>query len=92
MNEHVDALGNDIAVGDYIEFDKAGITIYGQVQRITDDEKPKYMVRTLGFRGDKALGTKVKDTYKIDAALKNIYKINWKSDKEEELRNRGLLI
>lgn len=71
-----DMLGNEIKVGDWIQFHAGGMQLWGEVTEITDDEKEKYVVKTLGWYGDKSLRSKVKESYKVNTASKSVYLLN----------------
>lgn len=71
-----DMLGHDLKVGDLIQFHANGLQLWGEIAEIHDDEKEKYTIKTLGWYGDKSLKSKVKETYKINAASKSIYLLN----------------
>ena len=76
ISEAHDMLGHEIHVGDWIQFASGGIQLYGEVTEITDDEKEKYIVKTLGWFGDKSFRSKVKETYKVNTTSKSVYQIN----------------
>lgn len=76
LNEGRDMLGHEIKVGDWIQFHSGGVQLYGEVTEISEDEKEKYTIKTLGWYGDKSLRSKVKETYKINASSKSIYLLN----------------
>ncbi len=71
-----DMLGHEIKVGDWIQFHAGGMQLWGEVTEITNDEKEKYIVKTLGWYGDKSLRSKVKESYKVNTASKSIYLLN----------------
>lgn len=71
-----DMLGHEIKVGDWIQFQSGGMQLWGEVTEITDDEKEKYVVKTLGWYGDKSLRSKVKESYKVNTASKSVYLLN----------------
>ena len=71
-----DMLGHEIKVGDWIQFHAGGIQLWGEVTEITNDEKEKYVVKTLGWYGDKSLRSKVKESYKVNTASKSVYLLN----------------
>jgi hypothetical protein len=71
-----DMLGHEIKVGDWIQFHAGGMQLWGEVTEITDDEKEKYVVKTLGWYGDKSLRSKVKESYKVNTASKSVYLLN----------------
>lgn len=71
-----DVLGHEIKVGDWIQFHAGGIQLWGEVTEITNDEKEKYVVKTLGWYGDKSLRNKLKETYKVNTASKSVYLLN----------------
>ena len=71
-----DMLGHEIKVGDWIQFHAGGIQQWGEVKEVTDDEKEKYVVKTLGWYGDKSLRSKVKESYKVNTASKSVYLLN----------------
>lgn len=74
--EAYDMLGHEIRVGDWIQFQSGGIQLWGEVTEITDDEKEKYVVKTLGWYGDKSLRNKVKERYKVNTSSKSIFLVN----------------
>lgn len=92
INEHMDALGHDLKVGDFIEFKAADIWPYGQIIEITDEDKPKYIVKTLGWKGNP--DKKPKDQYNVKVDLKNIFQVNikFKPGQEEQLKKDGIII
>ena len=69
-------LGHEIKVGDWIQFHAGGMQLWGEVTEITNDEKEKYVVKTLGWYGDKSLRSKVKESYKVNTASKSVYLLN----------------
>jgi hypothetical protein len=71
-----DILGHEIKVGDWIQFHAGGMQLWGEVTEITNDEKEKYVVKTLGWYGDKSLRSKVKESYKVNTASKSVYLLN----------------
>ena len=71
-----DMLGHEIKVGDWIQFHAGGMQLWGEVTEITNDEKEKYVVKTLGWYGDKSLRSKVKESYKVNTASKSVYLLN----------------
>ena len=71
-----DMLGHEIKVGDWIQFQSGGMQLWGEVTEITDDEKEKYVVKTLGWYGDKSLRSKVKESYKVNTTSKSVYLLN----------------
>lgn len=71
-----DMLGHEIKVGDWIQFYAGGMQLWGEVTEITNDEKEKYVVKTLGWYGDKSLRSKVKENYKVNTASKSVYLLN----------------
>lgn len=71
-----DMLGHEIKVGDWIQFHAGGMQLWGEVTEITNDEKEKYIVKTLGWYGDKSLRSKVKESYKVNTASKSVYLLN----------------
>ena len=71
-----DMLGHEIKVGDWIQFQSGGIQLWGEVTEITDDEKEKYIVKTLGWYGDKSLRNKVKERYKVNTTSKSVFLVN----------------
>ena len=70
---HTDALANEVKVGDFIQFKSKDIMPYGQVIEITDGDKPKYVVRTLGWFGDE--NVTVKNQYHVNVDAKHIAKL-----------------
>lgn len=71
-----DMLGHEIKVGDWIQFQSGGLQLWGEVTEITDNEKEKYVVKTLGWYGDKSLRSKVKESYKVNTTSKSVYLLN----------------
>lgn len=71
-----DMLGHEIKVGDWIQFHAGGMQLWGEVTEITNDKKEKYVVKTLGWYGDKSLRSKVKESYKVNTASKSVYLLN----------------
>lgn len=71
-----DMLGHEIHVGDWIQFHAGGLQLWGEVTEITNDEKEKYVVKTLGWYGDKSLRSKVKESYKVNTDSKSVYLLN----------------
>lgn len=76
LEEARDVLGHDIKVGDWIQFHAGGMQLYGEVTEITDEEKSKYIIKTLGWYGDANLRSKVKETYKVATNSKSVYLLN----------------
>jgi len=76
ITENYDMLGNSIEVGDMIEFQTGGLRLYGKIESVTDDERPKYVVKTYGFYGDPSLRTRVKEKYTVPVTSKSIFKVN----------------
>ena len=74
--EAYDMLGHEIHVGDWIQLQSGGIQLLGEVTEITDDEKEKYIVKTLGWYGDKSLRNKVKEQYKVKTTSKSVFLVN----------------
>ena len=74
------------------EFKAADIWPYGQIIEITDEDKPKYIVKTFGWRGDP--DKKPKDQYKVKVDLKNIFQVNikFKPGQEDQLKKDGIII
>lgn len=71
-----DMLGHEIHVGDWIQFQSGGLDLWGEITEITNDEKEKYVVKTLGWFGDKSLRNKIKETYKVNTTSKSVYALN----------------
>lgn len=95
INEHMDQLGHELKKGDFIQFKTRAVKpqLYGQIQDITDGDKPKYKVRVLGWYGDESLKSEIKkDFYEIDVNSKHIFQLNWKSNMEDQLRKDGIII
>lgn len=90
--EHMDMFGHDLKVGDFIQFKSADIWPWGQIIEITDEDKPKYIVKTLGWRGNP--DKKPKDQYKVKVDLKNLYQvnINFKDGEMDKLKKDGIII
>jgi hypothetical protein len=74
--EGYDMLGHDVQVGDCIQFSSGGIQLYGEVTEIIEGDKEKYVVKALGWYGDKSLRNKIKETYKVNTTSKSVYKLN----------------
>ena len=49
-----DMLGHELKVGDWVEFQSGGIGLWGEIEEITDEEKQKYVIKTMGWFGDKS--------------------------------------
>lgn len=76
ISEAYDMLGHEIKVGDWIQFQSGGLQLWGEVTEITNNEKEKYVVKTLGWFGDKSFHSKVKESYKVNTASKSVYLLN----------------
>ena len=48
LSEAQDNLGHEVQVGDMIQFRANSMMLYGEVKEITDDERSKFVVKTLG--------------------------------------------
>lgn len=48
LSESQDNLGHEVQVGDMIQFRANSMMLYGEVKEITDDERSKFVVKTLG--------------------------------------------
>lgn len=90
--EHEDCLGHELKIGDYISFASSGIHPYGQIVDITDGDKPKYVVKTLGWRGDP--NKKPKEQYKVNVTANHVFQLemNFQPGVEDELRKKGIII
>lgn len=75
-NEDYDMLGHELHVGDWIQFQSVGLKLYGEITEITTDEKPKYIIKTMGWYGDPSLRSKVKEQYKINTSSKSLFLLN----------------
>lgn len=95
MYEHMDQLGHELTIGDFIRFKPRGMKadLYGQIQELTPDDK-KYRVRIMGWYGDKITRNDIKkDFYEIDVTSKSIYQLDISDKKKlDELRKQGILI
>lgn len=76
LNEVQDYIGNELKVGDMIQFKSSGIMLWGEITEITNDERSKFIVKTLGWFGDKTLRSKVKEQYKVNVSSTSVYKVN----------------
>ena len=77
INEkNYDILGHELNVGDTIEFQAGGLRLYGEIESVTDEERAKFVIKTLGWSGDSSLRSKVKEQYKVNVTSKSIYKVN----------------
>ena len=77
INEkNYDILGHELNVGDTIGFQSGGLNLYGEIESITDEERAKFVIKTLGWSGDSSLRSKVKEQYKVNVTSKSIYKVN----------------
>lgn len=91
INEHHDVLGHELHIGDFIQFATSGFTVYGQIQEITDGDKPKYIVKSLGWLGSSELREKVKPEYKVNVTSKSIAQINLNPVAVEKLKKDGII-
>ena len=71
-----DMLGHELKVGDWVEFQSGGIGLWGEIEEITDEEKQKYVIKTMGWFGDKSLRSKVKPSYRINVTSKSLFLVN----------------
>ena len=90
--EHNDSLGHELKVGDFIQFDTTGFIVYGQIQEITDGDKPKYIVKSLGWIGAPELKEKVKPVYKVNVGSKSIAQISLNSVAVDKLKKDGVIL
>ena len=90
--EHNDSLGHELKVGDFIQFDTTGFIVYGQIQEITDDDKPKYVVKSLGWIGAPELKEKVKSQYKVNVGSKSVAQISLNSAAVDKLKKDNIII
>ena len=90
--EHNDSLGHELKVGDFIQFDTTGFIVYGQIQEITDDDKPKYVVKSLGWIGAPELKEKVKSQYKVNVGSKSVAQISLNSAAVDKLKKDKIII
>lgn len=88
--EHTDALANEVKVGDFIQFKSKDIMPYGQVIEITDSDKPKYVVRTLGWFGDE--NVTVKNQYHVNVDAKHIAKLQLQPTVIDKLKKDKIII
>jgi len=91
INEHHDSLGHELNVGDFIQFDTSGFIVYGQIQEITEGDKPKFVVKSLGWIGAPELKEKVKPEYKVNVTSKSIAQININPEAVEKLKKDGII-
>lgn len=91
INEHHDSLGHELKVGDFIQFDTSGFIVYGQIQEITEGDKPKFVVKSLGWIGAPELRDKVKPEYKVNVTSKSIAQININPEAVEKLKKDGII-
>ena len=92
INEHDDSLGHELKVGDFIQFNTTGFIVYGQIQEITDDDKPKYVVKSLGWIGAPELKEKVKSEYKVNVGSKSVTQISLNPVAADKLKKDGVII
>lgn len=76
LSEAQDNLGHVVQVGDMIQFRANSMMLYGEVKEITDDERSKFVVKTLGWFGDESMRSKVKEQYRVNTASTSVYKLN----------------
>ena len=77
INEkNYDILGHELNVGDTIGFQSGGLNLYGEIESVTDEERAKFVIKTLGWFGESSLRSKVKEQYKVNVTSKSIYKVN----------------
>ena len=86
----MDALSHEINVGDFIQFKSKDAMPYGQVIEIIEGDKPKYVVKTLGWFGDE--NTKIKKEYRVNVDAKHIAKINLNKDVIDKLKKDNIII
>ena len=92
ITEHFDSLGHELNVGDFIQFNTTGFTVYGQIQEITDGDKPMYIVKSLGWIGAPELKEKVKPVYKVNVGSKSVAQISLNSVAVDKLKKDGVII
>lgn len=90
--EHKDSLGHELKVGDFIQFNTTGFIVYGQIQEITNDNKPKYVVKSLGWIGAPELKEKVKPVYKVNVESKSVAQISLNPVTIDKLKKDGVII
>lgn len=76
LSEAQDNLGHEIQAGDMIQFRANSMMLYGEVKEITDDERSKFVVKTLGWFGDESMRSKVKEQYRVNTTSTSVYKLN----------------
>lgn len=76
LSEAQDNLGHEIQAGDMIQFRANSMMLYGEVKEITDDERSKFVVKTLGWFGDESMRSKVKEQYRVNTTSASVYKLN----------------
>lgn len=74
--QNYDILGHELNVGDTIGFQAGGLHLYGEIESVTDEERAKFVIKTLGWFGESSLRDKVKEHYKVNVTSKSIYKVN----------------
>ena len=76
ISEGYDMLGHVVKVGDWIQFQSAGLKLWGEVEEIIPGDKEKYVIKTLGWYGDESQRSQVKLSYKVNANSKSLYLLN----------------
>jgi hypothetical protein len=76
ISEGYDMLGHKVKVGDWIQFQSAGLKLWGEVEEIIPGDKEKYVIKTLGWYGDESQRSQVKLSYKVNANSKSLYLLN----------------
>lgn len=79
LNEAQDHIGNDLNIGDMIQFrtesTSNSILVLGEITKIIDDEHSKFVVKTIGWFGDDTLRSKVKKQYNVSGDDSYVYKV-----------------
>lgn len=76
LSEAQDNLGHEVQVGDMIQFRANSMMLYDEVKEITDDERSKFVVKTLGWLGDESMRSEVKEQYRVNTTSTSVYKLN----------------
>lgn len=74
INEDKSANNIEINVGDLVEFDSAGLTIFGMIDQITDTD---YIIKPFGCRAANKTKEDLKQEYKVKIkSAKRIWHLN----------------
>jgi hypothetical protein len=92
FEQEYDVLGHELKVGDFIMFKSSGINLNGQIQDFIDGDKPKWVVKPLGWSGDESQRDKIKKSYKINVTSKDIYKCNYSDSYIKALKDKNIII